>query len=805
MRKQRSETKKKTVKRKVWRPKKHYRHNPPGILEWIIDFFVKAFGPVLEKVISAATEVDMKETEEETLKMVVDATAALQAMASKHSPLTPDEAKLEAEKVRDYAESQWKVAHKAMLPLSLIPWVDPEQFILHTYRAPMQVGVHNIAARVETAKYDSAIEPMLRRYWFSEYTPLLPEPYRLALAMSKGILAPDVYKEAMAESGLSDEWAEVWKEQNYEYPTMETALRLLRRGDITEADFDLWLTRTALPPAVVKEVKKLKEVIPPLPDLILFAVREAYGAHTFPEQYPAYEKLAMKMGLTKEAAGWYWWSHWLRIDLARMYDNYYRGYWSRDKFSDMLRLVDIHPDDRDDIINVAYRPLTIREMGYAYDVGAIVKEDIVKYRRWGGLSPEDADKAATALIDYRLSAEREAIRREYLHLFAMEKLTEEDFEAALTELRTPVEAIPLWIARGHLERERKLKPPIEFVPRGISRATAQWLFEHGVHDEAWLRETLFDLDTAPEAIDAYVEQSKQRIKEREKPPVEVEYRNLTVTQIRDLWRLKKITDVEVPAFLEVIGYSPDDAKRVAQVIMFVPEEVVEPRLLSRTDVSRMYDMRVYTESDVSEYFKKIGYSPVDAAALTLWTKISIELPDLKAMYRNGWITAEGLVAELERLGLSKERATEFAMTVVKAEQPARVEKERDLTKAEIVKGWKKEIITWTEALFLLQDLGYDEGEAMYILEINRVVEAGDPQGYWEMRKVVEAYKKARGEKAIEIPDEVLDLERMIAEQKRKIEEARAAGLTDVQIAKEVTALGDLEKQLKALIIKHKLH
>ena len=786
---------------------KKKKHNP-GILDWIIDWFRDPIGEAIRYTIKHQEDI-IKTLD--PVKALKDAVRVVMPKIEEVPPkMTPDKIKSpgDAEKARKSivteSEATLETMYAAMIGIEAgsIGLVDVS--IDRAAQLPVFGVAHRIATELRLTPFTLGYLPFYRRKVLRDYTPMLPEPYRLALAMSKGILDDKVYKAAMAETGLDASWADMWREQNYEYPTLETALRLLRRGEISETEFDEWIARTAMPKAAREQVVKLKEVIPPLPDLILFAVREAFGAHTFEEQYPAYEALATKMGLTKEAAGWYWWSHWIRIMLAQMYDNYYRGYWTRDKFKDMLRLVDIHPDDRDDIINVAYRPLTIREMGYAYDVGAIVKEDIVKYRMWGGLSPEDADKAATALIDYRLSAEREAIRREHLHAFAVEKETEEEFRAALEDLMTPTEAIPLWIERGYLERERKLKPPVEFVPRGITRSTAQWLFEHGVETEAWFRETLFDLDTAPEAIEAYVAQSKQRIKEREKPPVEVTYRNLTVTQIRDLWRLGKIGAAEIPAFLEAIGYSPEDAVRVAQVLTYIPPEVVEPKILSRTDVSRMYDMRVYTEEQVLDYFRKIGYAPADADALTLWTKLSIEFPDLKAMYSKGWITADVLVAELIRLGLEKERAAEFAMTVVKAEQPARVETERDLTKAEIVKGWKKDVITYDDAVALLMDLNYENWEARYILEINRVVAAGDPEGYWEMRKVVEAYKKARGEEAVEIPDEVLDLERMIAEQKRKIEKMRAEDASAEQIAKETTALGDLEKQLKQLLIAKKL-
>ena len=47
--------------------------------------------------------------------------------------------------------------------------------------------------------------------------------------------------------------------------------------------------------------------------------------------------------------------------------------------------------------------------------------------------------------------------------------------------------------------------------------------------------------------------------------------------------------------------------------------------------------------------------------------------------------------------------------------------------------------------------------------------------YWRLRRVVESYRKAVGKSAKEIPDEIVELDRQIREQKRKIEELEAKG------------------------------
>lgn len=702
------------------------------------------------------------------------------------------------------SDSDFDAAARTVAFFSAMPFVDLEQAIMFFERKPFYRADKDTAYNIRMRNWNYLYEPLSRRGYYKKYTPIIPEPYRLALAAAKGLLDDAKYIGTMAENGFNAKWADTWKLQNYLSLPTEFLLMMLRRGVITEADF-YWLGSYApYDTTTLTSLLGMKDVIPPITDLIRFAVREAFGTHTYIEQYPEFLEWAGKMGLTEYMAGAYWYAHWERIPIQQMYDNLWRGNWTEEEFMRMLRIKDLHPDDRQAILDVAFRPLSIREMGYAYDVGAIKHEDIVRYRRMGGLSEEDAGKAATALIDYRLHAEREAIRREHLHLFAMEKITEEEFIAALKLYRTPEEAIPLWVTRGHLERTRKLSPPIEYVSRGITRGTAQWLYEHGVKDLAWFRETLVDIDTAPEAIEAYVAQSKQRMKEKEEDGIEPTYRKLTLTQIRDLLLMGRIDPTELPAVLEKIGYSPDAAIDIEQLILADVIEKTTPKMLTRTDVQRMYDMRVFTEKEVSEYYKRLNYSERDAANLTLWTKINVEFPDLRAMYRNGWITSDTLVKRLKELGLTEERATEFALTVVKYDQPERMTKERDLTKAEILKGRKKDIINTNQAMGLLMDLGYDENEAYYLLALNDVIVVHDPESYWQMRKATEAYKRARGEKFVKIPDEVLILEKNINEQRDKIKNWENEGYTDDQLAVEQQALEQLKQQLRSLLQKTKL-
>jgi hypothetical protein len=93
-------------------------------------------------------------------------------------------------------------------------------------------------------------------------------------------------------------------------------------------------------------------------------------------------------------------------------------------------------------------------------------------------------------------------------------------------------------------------------------------------------------------------------------------------------------------------------------------------------------------------------------------------PDLIARYKNGYINLDDCNRELLALGLTQDRATWLIEQKIKKLAPERVAKERDVTKAEIIKGLYKGVIDEATAMELLQDMGYDQAEAKFIIVIN---------------------------------------------------------------------------------------
>ena len=659
---------------------------------------------------------------------------------------------------------------------------------------------------------DDALSDQLKHYRLSDgmITALkdlvvqYPEPYRLAEMHSKALISNEDYLTVSRTFGLPDDWSMMWSEDQRRYPDFTTALALLRRGNITKETFYFWMQRSQVNPEDIDSMILLKDVIPPIQDLIRFAVREAYLDHDPEKQYPEMVRIAGLMGLTPQDAEHYWYSHWERIPVNLMFANYHRGLWDINKLEHMLKIVDIHPDDRQDIINVAYGVPSIREMGYGFDVGVYTKEDIEVFRRWGGLSPENAKKAAESMVAYRTEAERNSVRTELMYAYGLDKITRDELENKLVTLPTPIEAVDLWMDRADLYHERIKKPAMDVEGRIVSSSEALTAFKLGLRNEEWLRIQLKALDWTDERINTAVERAKLEITEKETEKAEIKYRKLTLAQIKQMYTIHLINKEQMTTEYVLIGYSPDDAELLTEIYTREAPTEVKPKPFTSAMAANFYEFMMFDEEDVYDNFLAEDWDEAQAGMLTMLMVLQHEYPLLRIQYENGTITGEDMVKELMKLEMPEINARALVKETYRELQIKRLSHEKDLTKAEIIKGVKNQVLTASQGVELLQGIGYDENEAWYILAINKVVSAGDPEGYWEMRKVTESYKKAKGEKYLEIPDEAIMLEKQIKQVKAQIDELKKTSGNEDVIAELLLKLNTLELSMKTLVTEKKL-
>ncbi len=160
--------------------------------------------------------------------------------------------------------------------------------------------------------------------------------------------------------------------------------------------------------------------------------------------------------------------------------------------------------------------------------------------------------------------------------------------------------------------------------------------------------------------------------------------------------------------------------RVVEIPPFWRQHLIDTAYTwpTRVDVRRWWDMRTIDETELRRLYSGMGYRGVNLDNYVLWTKVYVAFPDLMARWKNGWITLDEVKSTLTGLGMPAARIDEFIEAKVKATEPERTATERDITKTDITKGVKTGVISRGEGVELLLDMGYDEDEAVYILEIN---------------------------------------------------------------------------------------
>lgn len=180
-------------------------------------------------------------------------------------------------------------------------------------------------------------------------------------------------------------------------------------------------------------------------------------------------------------------------------------------------------------------------------------------------------------------------------------------------------------------------------------------------------------------------------------------------QVIELWRRKIWDKPTVDDFWTELDMVPWVREDLFKLFRAVP---------TRVDVRRFWDMRTIDEARLRDIYQAMGYWEKDLEDYILWTKVYTAFPDLIARWSKGWITLDEVRAELTGLGMPADRVEEMIETKMKATEPERVEGERNLTKTDIYKGVKTGAITRGEAAELLMDLGFDEDEADFLLFIN---------------------------------------------------------------------------------------
>jgi len=178
----------------------------------------------------------------------------------------------------------------------------------------------------------------------------------------------------------------------------------------------------------------------------------------------------------------------------------------------------------------------------------------------------------------------------------------------------------------------------------------------------------------------------------------------------------KITPEQHGMILRTANYPPGILKWMTECSWDLPNRI-ETRMMARYGlVDKPWLIGHLERIGLHEDYRSIAADFMLAMGIRL---------DVSARYSKGWITKEEVKTEIDAFGMSEDINVRLYRWIVKNVVDERVTGERDLTKTDIIKGVKKNVIVRDQAVELLVDMGYDTEEADYILAINIPVDEED--------------------------------------------------------------------------------
>jgi len=200
--------------------------------------------------------------------------------------------------------------------------------------------------------------------------------------------------------------------------------------------------------------------------------------------------------------------------------------------------------------------------------------------------------------------------------------------------------------------------------------------------------------------------------------LQISYNPVTRIDILRMYQLGVIDRDEVERRFRHLGYSPEDAKVLAEYTIRLAAQ--REKDLSRSDMEELLAAGVITEEEAKEFLKRAGYSEEIANLVLERTKLKLaqremedEIEVIKTRFLNGEITLQDVAAELQKLG-----ATGLQVDRVMAElERARRRQRRALSPAQVERAFKRGLLDPDETRQRLRALGYSDRDVDILLEM----------------------------------------------------------------------------------------
>jgi len=281
------------------------------------------------------------------------------------------------------------------------------------------------------------------------------------------------------------------------------SIRLLKfRKELPDTEVLPMIEKLGYDSETAAKVIELFEYIPPIPDIISFAVREAFTPSVIAEfelhtEFPPdFEKWAKKQGLSKEWALAYWAAHWILPPLTLGYEMRWRDIINDEQLDMLMKTQDIMPFWRDKLKQVTYRPYTRVDVRRMYQTGILDRAAVKRSYLDLGYDEEKAENMTLFAISEGASTEKDLTKADVLDGYRKTLLSEAEATSFLVDLGYDPEEVSFYILREDYKRYSEQKK--------LLLDMYEKMYKKGILDENGIIEALSAADFAASEIDYHI-------------------------------------------------------------------------------------------------------------------------------------------------------------------------------------------------------------------------------------------------------------------------------------------------------------
>lgn len=374
----------------------------------------------------------------------------------------------------------------------------------------------------------------------------------------------------------------------------------------------------------IEQISALYNRIPDVPDLIRFAVREAfsediiakYGYYEgFPEEIVQW---AEKQGLNREWVLRYWAAHWNPLSpqiafqmLQRLRPGQTNTPFTDDDLDTVLRIADYPPHYRNWLKEVSYNPLTRVDVRRMYETGDLDEDGVYNAYRDDGYNDKNARLLTNFTIKYNKQTQKGLSQSKILSAYTKGMISQSDCKDKLTNIGVSIQDAEFYISLADYD--------IAQDQSDIMLSLARDLFVNGVIDEGELSGRLGNLNLPAERMQALQELwAVQREAKMNFP---------SRSELDDFYRRDIIGETDYREYLKKNGYRYQEIDLYVQRINAIIEE--DARDLA--EVTQTEQDRLSLSKLSTRYQKDVADMNVKVAELKLSiANIKVAIPNLES-------------------------------------------------------------------------------------------------------------------------------------------------------------------------------